>query len=235
MPDDPRLRLVAALIAVSAVSLLRTVPVAAAAFALAALATALRRPEPRFWRRLLHVEMFVLLLFVTLPFTVAGPAVATLGPFTVSGAGLWRATLVALKVSASVLLLRVLLGDLEPERLGAVLRALLVPERLAHLFVMTARYVALIREEARRLMDAMRARSFRPRSSRHTWRSYGNLLGMILVRALERAERVQEAMLCRGYAGRYRSLPLDAPQARDWACFALLSGAAILAVAIDRL
>lgn len=232
---DPRLRLVTALVAVAAISLLRTLPVAATAFSFTVIAAALHRPDRRLWRRLLHVEMFVLLLFLTLPFTMAGPIVATLGPFTVSSAGLWRGTLIALKASASILILHILLGELEPQRLGATLRALLVPERLAHLFVMTARYIALIRDEARRLTDAMRARSFHPRSNGHTWRSYGNLLGMILVRALERAERVQEAMLCRGYAGRYHNLPLPAPHTRDWASFALLSGAAILALVIDRL
>lgn len=232
---DPRLRVVTALVAVTVISLLRTLPVAATAFSLTVLIAALHRPDRRLWRRLLHVEMFVLLLFATLPFTMAGPAVATLGPFTVSSTGLWRGTLIALKASASILVLHVLLGELEPQRLGATLRALLVPERLVHLFVMTARYIALIRDEARRLTDAMSARSFHPRSNRHTWRSYGNLFGMILVRALERAERVRQAMLCRGYTGSYHNLTPSAPHARDWASFALFSGAAILALIVDRL
>lgn len=199
------------------------------------LVTALHRPERRLWRRLLHVEMFILLLFATLPFTMAGPTVAILGPLHVSSTGLWRATLIAFKVSASVLVLLVFLSDLEPERLGATLRALHVPERLSRLFVMTARYVGLIRDEARRLTEAMRARGFRPRSNRHTWRSYGNLLGMILLRALERAERVQEAMLCRGSAGHYPYSPLPVPRSRDWAALALVSGTALLALMVDRL
>ncbi|MFD2143547.1 cobalt ECF transporter T component CbiQ [Ancylobacter oerskovii] len=234
-PGDPRLRLVAAVVAVAAISLLQTLPVAAAALVVAALVALLNRPDPRLWRRLLHVEGFLLLLFATLPFTVAGPSIATIGPLSVSGTGLWRAGLIALKVSASVLVLLVLLGDLEPERLGAALRALGVPERLCRLFVTTARYATLLREEARRLGEAMRARGFHPRSNRHTWNSYGNLLGMILVRALERASRVEEAMLCRGYAGHYPYSSLASPRQRDWVAFALVSGAAFLALVIDRL
>ncbi|MFT0858821.1 cobalt ECF transporter T component CbiQ [Ancylobacter sp. G4_0304] len=229
------MRLVAALIAVAAISLLHTLPVAMAVFSLTAIIAVLHRPDRRLWRRLLHVEAFILLLFVTLPFTMAGPTVATFGPLHVSSTGLWRATLIAFKVSTSVLILLVFLGGMEPERLGSTLRALHVPERLSRLFVMTARYVALIRDEARRLTETMRARGFRPRSNRHTWRSYGHLLGMILVRALERAERVEEAMLCRGYAGHYPYSPLPAPRHRDWAAFVLVSGAAILALTVDRL
>ncbi len=229
------MRLVAALVAVCAISLLQSLPVAAAVFSVTVLVAALDRTERRLWSRLLQVEMFALLLFVTLPFTTPGPTLATLGPLHVSSTGLWRAALLALKVSACVLVLLVLLNGLEPERLGATLRALHVPEKLTRLFVMTARYVALIREEARRLSEAMRARGFTPRSNRHTWRSYGNLLGMILVRALERAERVREAMLCRGSAGRYPHVPLPLPRSMDWALFALLLGAAALAVTIDRL
>ncbi|WP_334174329.1 cobalt ECF transporter T component CbiQ [Pseudoxanthobacter sp.] len=234
-PADPRLRLVAAVLAVVAVSQLRTLPVAAAVLPLAVLLVVFSRPDRRLWRRMLHVEGFMVLLFLTLPFTVAGPAVATFGPLAVSSTGLARAALIALKVSACVLLLAALLGGLDPARLGATLHALYVPERFSRLFVMTARYVSLIRDEVRRLTDSMRARGFRPRSTRHTWRSYGNLVGMILVRALDRAERVEEAMLCRGYAGRFPYAALSAPQHRDWIAFAVISGTGLLALVVDRL
>ena len=90
--------------------------------------------------------------------------------------------------------------------------------------MLTVRYLSLIRDEARRLHDAMRARAFAPRSNRHTWQSYGYLIGMLLVRALERARRVEEAMACRGYSGRFPYAALVAPRARDWVGFALICG-----------
>jgi cobalt/nickel transport system permease protein len=49
----------------------------------------------------------------------------------------------------------------------------------------------------------MKARAFRPAFSLHTYRSYANLVGMLLVRSVDRAERVHAAMLCRGYTGRF--------------------------------
>ena len=81
----------------------------------------------------------------------------------------------------------------------------------------------------------MRARGFRPRTSRHTWRSYGNLMGMLLVRALERAQRVEEAMLCRGYNGAFPYRPLPAPARRDWTRFGAITGGGLIALMVDRL
>lgn len=231
-PADLRLRLVATFVAVACLSQLRSPAIAAAALAVA-LALWLASPARRHWHRLLHVEGFVLLLFLTLPFTVKGTPVFVLGPLAASAEGFARAALVALKMSAALLLVAALLGDLEPSRLGGALRGLRVPEPVVRLFVLTARYVGLIRDEARRLREAMRARAFRPRTDRHTWRSYGNLIGMLLVRALDRARRVEEAMACRGYDGRFPYAPLPAPALRDWAGFVLLAGGGMLALAMD--
>ena len=232
---DLCLRLVAAFIVLACLSQLRTLPVAAAALVLVALATVWRRPEARLWRRLLHVEAFLLLLFATLPFTLPGQPLVSLGPLTASVEGVERAALIAAKVSASVLILATLLGAVEPVRLGSALRGLHVPETLVRLFVLTARYLSLIRDEARRLIEAMRVRGFRPGSNRHSWRSYGHLVGMLLVRALARAQRVEEAMLCRGYEGRFPRLAQPAPTLRDWAgtTAALAFGVAITVA--DRL
>ena len=41
-------------------------------------------------------------------------------------------------------------------------------------------------------MEAMRARGFAPRCDMRTWRAYGNFTGMLLVRSMERAERVED-------------------------------------------
>ncbi len=234
-PADLRLRLVATVLAIACFSLLTTPWVAGCVLAAVLLVAWRMRPQARLWHRLLHVEGFLPLLFLTLPFTLPGAPLFTLGPLAASVEGSWRALLIACKVSASALLLMVMLGDVEPVRLGAALRGLKVNERLTRLFVMTVRHVGLIGEEARRLQDAMRARGFVPGSNRHTWRSTGNFIGMLLVRALARAQRIEEAMACRGYDGHFPLLPQPAPSVNDWRGFALLVGCAVAALGIDRL
>jgi len=234
-PRDMRLRIVAVFAAIACLSQVTSLAVAAGALAATVAFVAWSGPPARLWRRLLHVEGFLLLLVLTLPFTVAGRPLVTLGPLTASVEGALRAALIACKVSASVLILTVMLGAVEPARLGAALRGLYLPEPLVRIFVLTARYLSLIGDEARRLHEAMRLRGFRPRSSRHTWRSYGNLVGMLLVRALDRAQCVEEAMLCRGYDGRFPRLAQPVPGRRDWAGFAAALGFGLVVLLADRL
>lgn len=234
-PEDLRVRLVTALILVIAISQLKTLPVTAAVLAAVTGVAVLSGIDGKGWRRMLHVETFMVLLFLTLPFTVPGRTVLTVGPFDASVEGFARAALVACKVSASVLTIVVLLGTVEVMRLGGALHALRVPEPIVRLFVLTVRYLSVIGGEARRLQEAMRARAFRPGSNRHAWKSYGNLVGMLLVRALERAQRVEEAMLCRGFSGQFPWQNQPPLGAVDKGFVALAATVAVLVTVADRL
>ena len=44
---------------------------------------------------------------------------------------------------------------------------------------------------------------FRPRIDGHTLRTYGQLVGMLLLRSFDRSERIVAAMKCRGFRGRF--------------------------------
>lgn len=231
---DPRTRLLGAFAGVLAVALLSSLWVlAAAALGAFALALVAGPGAAALMRRLIHLEGFMLVLLALLPFTVPGTPLFGAPPFVASAEGFARAVQILLKVNACGFLVFALLGGLEPVRIGAAALALMAPERLVQLFLLVVRYGGVLRAEAARLQEAMRARAFAPRASLtwslHTWRTYGHMLGMVLVRALERAERVSEAMRCRGFSGR---LPASAERpalgAADLA-FALLLAAAILA------
>lgn len=228
---DLRLRLMAALALVACLSQLRQLEVALAGLALC-VGLAWGRIDRH---RLRHVEGFVLVLLLLLPLTVPGRALLTLGPVEISQEGILRALLLASKIFASALVLMALLGAVETARLGAALHALRLPEPLVRVFVLAPRYLEVIRGESTRLRMAMRARGFRPGTNRHTLRSYGNLTGMLLVRGLDRARRVDEAMRMRGFSGRFAHAAFPPPRALDWAWFAgcVAVGGGILAV--DRL
>ena len=71
-------------------------------------------------------------------------------------------------------------------------------------------------EEFRRLVQAMKIRGFQPRTNLHTYRSYAYLAAMLLVRSYDRADRVFQAMLCRGFHGTFYSLRIFSWQRRDW-------------------
>jgi cobalt/nickel transport system permease protein len=91
-------------------------------------------------------------------------------------------------------------------KMGQAMRYLYVPSKITHLFLFTYRYIHAIHREYIRLKEAMDIRGFRPGNNLHTYRSYAYLVGMLLVKSHDRAERVRAAMLCRGFRGRFYNL-----------------------------
>ncbi len=201
---DPRLRVVVAVVLCVLCVLAERASAVGAILAAAVLALALTGLSLRaVARRLVPLNLVMLLLAALLPLSKSGPAVFAIGPLSFSRAGLELAGMVALKGNAIVLVLVVLLGRLDVSTLGHALAHLRVPEKLTHLLLLTVRYLGVLQAEYRRLRAAMKARAFRPRMDRHTYRAYGFLVGMLLVRSFDRAERVLAAMKCRGFRGRF--------------------------------
>lgn len=186
-------------------------------------------------RRLVAMEAFMALLLVTLPFTVPGDAFLTAGPLRMSREGLLSALMIVLKANAVVLAMLALVGSLEPVVFGHALARLGVPDKLVHLLLLTARQIHLMHQELLRLRQAMRARAFVRRSDRHTWRSYGYLVGMLLVRSLDRSRRILAAMRCRGFHGRLYLLDSPAWQPPDTALAVGLALALTGLAILDRL
>jgi cobalt/nickel transport system permease protein len=113
--------------------------------------------------------------------------------------------------------------------LGQALHRLRLPDKLCHLLLFTYRYIYVFEQEYRRLVQAMKIRGFQPRTDLHTYRSYGYLAAMLLVRSFDRAERVFQAMRCRGFHGAFYSLKTFAWQRRD-GIFLAVSLLALLAL-----
>lgn len=201
---DPRVKIVTAACFAALVALSSGLAVPALALGPALLLVALARlPLGRVAGRLLVVNVFTLFLWLFVPFTCAGTPVWSLGPLTATREGVLFALAVTLKCNAIVLALMALVGATDIVRLGHALQWLRVPDKLVHLLLFTVRYFDVMRREYERLARAMRARRFRPGTSLHTYRCLGWLVGMLLLRSFERAERVSDAMRCRGFCGRF--------------------------------
>jgi cobalt/nickel transport system permease protein len=229
---DPRLRIVAAV----ALSVLVTaagrpaVPLAVLAAASVGLAFS-SLGAATVLGRLAPLNVMMLVLAAVLPLTTAGEPLARLGPIEPSREGLALAGMVALKGNAVVLTLLLLVGTMEAATLGHALAHLRVPEKLVHLLLFTVRYLDVIHREYLRLRAAMRVRGFRPRMDRHTYRTLGYLVGMLLVRSHDRAQRVAAAMKCRAFRGRFYLLDHFAVGPRDLP-FALAALSLLTALAL---
>ena len=68
------------------------------------------------------------------------------------------------------------------------------------------RYTFILWDELRRLRNARDAREFGGGSRWRRWSTEAEMIGLLLLRAMERAERTHRAMLARGWDGSVRSL-----------------------------
>ncbi len=201
---DPRGRVLVALAFSVLIAVSGRLEVLAAGLALALLLALLARlPAGPALKRLAGLNAFMLMLWVLLPVTTPGAAICRIGPATLTRQGVLLAAGITLKANAIVLALTALLSTLDVTTLGHALWHLHVPEKLIHLFLFTVRYVDVLHHEYRRQRLAIRVRCFRPRMDRHTYRAIGYMVGMLLVRSLDRSERIVAAMKCRGFRGRF--------------------------------
>ena len=213
---NPRARIIAAvlfaLIVVSLNNLLALGACVAVAMGAMTLSGTLSGPT---LKRVAAMDAFIIFMLVILPFTTPGTVMFTIGGFSASKEGLLKAIEIMLMANAVVMVLLSQVGTMEATTLGHALHRLRCPEKLIHLMLFTVRYLSVLHEEYLRMRTAMRTRGFRPRSNLHTYKSFGYLLGMMLVRSLERSERIFEAMKCRGFRGRFFLLDEDRFGIRD--------------------
>jgi cobalt/nickel transport system permease protein len=201
---DPRLKLAAVTAWSLLAALARTDPAALFALAGALAFAGLGRlaPGPTA-KRLAAVNFFLVFIWLFLPFSVPGEPGLTLGGLTATRPGLELALLLTIKVNAAALGALAFFGTSSVTQLAAAARRLGAPEKLTAIFLLTLRYFHVLRLEYVRLRQALKVRAFRPGFNLHTFRTYANLVGILLVRGVDRAERVHAAMLCRGYTGRF--------------------------------
>jgi len=229
---DPRARIIVALLLAAFLAVARSAPVLISGLAAGGALIVLARLNPfRLLWHLLTVNAFIAVLWLTLPFSTPGNELAALGPLHATREGIRLATQITLKSNAILLTCVALLTTMDVTRLGHALHHLHVPDKLIHILLFTARYFGVLHREYHRLTAAMKIRCFRPRADRHTWRTYGYLIGMLLVNSLDRSERVLNAMKCRGFKGRFYILDHFAFAARD-GLFLCASAAFIAALGV---
>ncbi|MBM3476887.1 MAG: hypothetical protein FJX75_26745 [Armatimonadetes bacterium] len=143
----------------------------------------------------------------------------------VSGPLLILLASVAAKATLSIVALSLPVALWDFPVLVRALQALRIPRLFVMLIAFMWRYVYVLGDEARRMVQARDARSPRGRLVRRVL-VVGSMAGSLFVRGYERAERVGQAMVARGYDGRLRLLvPLRRFRAADAAAVLVVAGA----------
>jgi len=220
---DPRARIVAAfLFACSVVAMDGFVALGCALLTSVVLLVSAGLSGKKTLKKVMAMDGFIIFMLLMLPFTTPGEAWFNVGPFTATKEGVYKAIEITLKANAVVMTLLALVATIDAITLAHALNRLRVPENLVHLMLFSVRYIDVLKQEYFRLRTAMKARCFQMGNNLHTYRNVGYLLGMLLVRSIERSERILEAMKCRGFQGKFYLLDDFHFQRRD-RLFSLLS------------
>lgn len=228
---DPRLKIVTAFVLAVVIALAPNIRAAAAGLlAGIALTVAARIPGKELLKRLLAVNEFVLLLWLVIPLTHAGPPALSWRGFSVSAPGLAMTASLTLKANAAALILIGMLATSSIFDLGHGLIHLGAPKKLVFLFFLMYRYAWVTADEYDRIIRAVKARGFKMAASLHAYRTVGYVIGGLLIKSHRRAERLYQAMVCRGFDGTFWVLDHFRFGRRDLAAAAVFFiGAALIA------
>lgn len=219
----PHIRLALVLLTAIVVAVLRDAVSLGAIATLVAVLFPLQRINVfAFVRRFALFFLFIAVFGLIVPWTVpGGVTLLSIGnaSYTLDGVlvvlTMFTKGIVILGVSHALLsrLELVVLGD-AMQRLGA-------PRKLTVLFLFTVRYFSVLASEWERMRRAALMRGFRPKMNFRTYRTYAHLMGSLLLRALDRADRVHAAMRCRGFRGTFPHIGSPKLRLQDYAFLAL--------------
>lgn len=157
-------------------------------------------PARTLWRTLWLACPFALMVGLANPLLDRAPMLVLAG--VELSAGWVSFASIALRIALSVSAAVVLIGSTGMQSLCAALAAMGVPRLFTLQLLFLHRYLFVLVREAQRLSTAVELRA--PSGRRMGLALHASLLGQLLLRAFERARRVHQAMLARGFDAELR-------------------------------
>ena len=126
------------------------------------------------------------------------------GGFPIEESRVTFASLIVLKAVTAMTIMTILLTTQTIDQFVRSLAELKIPPIIITILLLSYRYVFLFFEDIQRMQVALKSRFF---SGKITWRNlntYGQLTGALLLRSLDRADKVYNAMRARCFDGNYK-------------------------------
>lgn len=234
---DARWKLVGLLLAAAgALGLRRIETLSVALFMVGLLVVLSKVPRRLLLIWLVGLGLALLPFLIILPFTLDdGSHGRQVGPLQMSSYGLFVAVSVALRCLSVGGLALVLVATTPMHHTLAAAQRLGLPTVMIGVTQLCFRYAFLLADELRRLRIAMRMRGFRMKANLSSYRTIGHMTGALLTRSLDRADHVANAMACRGFDGRFRTLTPFRTSSRDILSFLICMSVTIMLVVCDRI
>ncbi len=200
---DIRAKIISILAAALIISSCRTISAALISAAFTFLLTLLSGIDlPYYLRKTYYPLIFLIPLFIFLPFSSGGEILISIWIFNIYTDGILISLLISIKVISIIILINIMISTATFRDTAAALRTLKIHDKMLNIILFTYRYFFVFFEALRKMRTALTLRGSGKRSTVKSLGSSANLAGSILVRSYEQTERIYEAMLLRGYSGR---------------------------------
>lgn len=112
-----------------------------------------------------------------------------------------NAIISSLKIVFGIVLIVIFISTTPIKEMLSVLKKLKVPDILIEIFLVVFKYIFILNDEGIRMKNAQTVR-LGYCSFRRSLESFGNLIGMIMLRSINKGFAMSEALYVRGYKGR---------------------------------
>lgn len=86
--------------------------------------------------------------------------------------------------------------------IASAMQALKLPHKLSTLFFFVAKFIIIIKEEFSITKKVLKVRNFKSKTSIFSYKIYANVIGMLIVKCFDRAEKLKHTMLLRNFKGK---------------------------------
>lgn len=180
-------------------------------------------------KKSLVVVPFILMAFAFTPFMNSGgqDGYYAIGPVSLSKHGLEVALSAAVKSWTAALCVLALTSTNRFNHILDGLSRLRAPSSFVTATAFAHRYAVTIAGDTVRMRTAMISRMY---DARWLWRAgaVGGLAGTLFLRSLDRAERVHQAAVSRGFDGAFHGAPMGKPRMSDYTFLVMSLGVALL-------
>lgn len=185
-----------------------------------------------YWSRIRLPGIFLLVMALVLPFGAGNTVLAQFGPLSLKLEGLLAVLLISVKFLCIFALVLILFAGTPFHKMISALRGLGLPALLTEMIIFTNRYIYQLAGDLHKTQVAAGLRGFRGHSL-PALKTLSHIVGTLLVRSYDQAERVFQAMTLRGYGEKSLSNSLDRPGNGDRLALAGFLLLALLIIALQ--
>lgn len=119
------------------------------------------------------------------------------------------ALLIVLRANALIIFSLLIFSNKSLFDIAASLQTLKAPPKLIALFFFVGKFVIIIKNEFETTKQVMKIRNFKSKSNLFSYKIYANVIGMMIVKCFDRAEKLKYSMILRNFQGQIYQSNID--------------------------